>query len=66
MILKCPCKDCTRRNAECHVTCTDYSDWSKARRNELSGLVEANERHSAMMRDKMMAIEKYRRNHRWK
>ena len=66
MIPKCPCKDCTRRTAECHAICTDYNNWSNARRTELSGLVQANEIHSSIMRDRMMAKERYRRNHKWK
>ena len=29
MIRVCPCKDCDKRNADCHSICRAYKEWSK-------------------------------------
>lgn len=26
----CPCKDCTKRTAECHSKCEEYKDWTES------------------------------------
>ena len=26
---RCPCIECSKRNAECHSRCSAYSDWRK-------------------------------------
>jgi len=26
--MKCPCKDCEKRSANCHGKCSDYKEWS--------------------------------------
>lgn len=28
---RCPCMECTRRTAECHGSCTDYTAWRQYR-----------------------------------
>lgn len=66
MIPKCPCKDCTKRTAECHALCNDYKEWSDSRKSELEGLWKANEFHAMMIEKRLAAKERYRRNHKWK
>lgn len=65
MILKCPCKDCTKRTAECHAICDEYKEWSEARQVALSNKREENSIHAMMVEKRLAAKERYRRRHRW-
>ena len=36
-----PCKDCTKRTADCHSKCKDYKDW-RAERDAVQDVINKN------------------------
>lgn len=44
---RCPCRECIRRTAECHGSCTDYTAWRQYR-NKVGEWLRS-QRHSSRM-----------------